>query len=63
MPPDADDEQEPVGGRVEHLAELAHLVEVAGDVAVDEVRHAEDGEQHRGRDDLVPPEQQPQEDR
>ena len=29
---------------IEHLAELGHLVEVAGDVSVDEVRRAEEGE-------------------
>ena len=35
------DEQHPVGGRVEDLAELAALVEVPGDVAVDPVGRAE----------------------
>ena len=45
---DPDDEQEPVGDRVEDLAEVRHLVEVAGDVAVDPVGGAEDGEQQRG---------------
>ena len=34
---DADEEQQPVGDRVEDLAEVGHLVEVAGDVAVDPV--------------------------
>ena len=60
---DADDEQQPVGGRVEHLAELAHLVEVAGDVAVDPVGDAEHAEQHRRRQPVVPAEQQPEEHR
>ena len=47
MPPDADEEQEPVGDRVEELAELGHLVEVPGDVAVEEVGDAEHGQQTR----------------
>ena len=46
----AGDEQHPVGRGVEDLAELAALVEVPGDVAVDPVGRAEHGEQDRGRD-------------
>ena len=42
------DEQHAIGGRVEDLAELAALVEVARDVAVDPVGRAEHGEQHGG---------------
>ena len=42
------DEQHAVGGRIEDLAELAALVEVARDPAVDPVGRAEHGEQ-RGR--------------
>ena len=42
-----DEEQQAVGGRVEDLAELGHLVEVAGDVAVDPVGGAEHAEQPR----------------
>ena len=53
MPPTPDDEQQPVGGRVEDLAELGHLVEVAGDVAVDPVGRAEDAEQPGGRRTVV----------
>ena len=60
---DADEEQEPVGHRVEDLAELGHLVEVAGDVAVDPVGGAEQAEQPGGRRTVVPPEQQPEEQR
>jgi len=44
-------QQYPVGGGIEDLAELAALVEVAGDVSVDPVRRAEHREQ-RGRRDL-----------
>ena len=55
------DEQHPVGNRVEDLAELAALVEVTGDVAVDPVGGAEDREQHGGRDRLVLAQQQPEE--
>ena len=55
-------QQHPVGDRVEDLAELAALVEVAGDVAVDPVGRAEHREQHRGRDAARPrPQQQPEE--
>ena len=49
----AGDEQDPVGDRVEDLAELAALVEVAGDLAVDPVGGAEHREQDPGRERLV----------
>ena len=42
-----DDEQQPVDGRVEHLAELADLTEPPGEVAVDPVGGAEAAEQPR----------------
>ena len=45
----AGDEHDPVRDRVEDLAELAALVEVAGDVAVDPVGRAEHREQRRRR--------------
>ena len=55
------DEQHPVGGRVEDLAELAALVEVPGDVAVDPVGRAEDREQTGRGDRLVRAPEQPEE--
>ena len=42
------DQEHPVGGRVEDLAELAALIEVPGDVAVDPVGRAEPGGQQPG---------------
>ena len=51
----AGDEQHPIGGGVEDLAELAALVEVPGDVAVDPVGRAEHREQDRGRDLVLRP--------
>ena len=60
---DADEEQQPVGDRVEDLAEVGHLVEVAGDVAVDPVGGAEGRQQHGGRGPVVPAEQQLEEQR
>ena len=56
-----DDEQDPVGHRVEHLAQVRPLVEVAGDPAVDPVGRAEHREQRRRLDPLVVGEQ-PEED-
>ena len=55
-------EQDAVGDRVEHLAEVAALVEVAGDPAVDPVGGAEHGQQRGRREQLVVGEQ-PDEDR
>ena len=58
---DADEEQQAVGHRVEDLAERRHLVEVAGDVAVDPVGGAERRQQPgRGRP-VLPAEEQPEE--
>ena len=44
MPTVAGDEEEPVGGRVEDLAELTPLVQVAGEIPVDPVGRAEERE-------------------
>ena len=57
------DEHHPVRDRVEDLADLAALVEVPGDVAVDPVGGPEDREQDPGRDRAVLAEQEPEEDR
>ena len=51
------EEQDAVGDRVEHLAEVAALVEVAGDPAVDPVGGAEHRQQRGGREQLVVGEQ------
>ena len=56
-------DQDPVGRRVEHLAEGRDLAVAPGHEAVDPVRRAEDGQQHGGRRLPVHPEEQPQEDR
>ena len=63
MAADADDEQDAIGGGVEHLAELRHLAVAAGDVAVDPVGRAEHGEEGRGGDAVVEAEEEPQEQR
>ena len=47
---------------IEDLAELAALVEAAGDVAVDPVGGAEHGEEDPGREHVLLAEQQPEED-
>ena len=60
---DADDEQHAVGHRIEHLADGRDLVEVPGDVAVEEVGGAEHAEQDGRGDAVLPAEQQPQEHR
>ena len=63
---DGDDrgaDQDPVGGRIEDLAEGRDLVVAAGHVAVDPVGGAEDGQQHGGGGLAVQPEEQPQEQR
>ena len=57
----AGDEHDPVRDRIEDLADLAALVEVAGDVAVDPVRRAEHREQDPGRDRPILAEQEPEE--
>ena len=62
-PADGDEEQEAVGDRVEQLAELGHLVEVPGDVAVEEVGDAEHGQQAGRRGPVLLDEEEPQEDR
>ena len=59
----AHEEQQPVGHRVEHLAHLGHLVEVAGEVAVHPVGDAQRGQQPGGRGLVLGDEQQPQEQR
>lgn len=41
---------EAVGNRVEHRADLAHLVESPSDISVDPVRHPKDHEQDRCED-------------
>ena len=48
---------------IEHLAQLAHLAEAAGDVAVDPVGRAEPAEQPRRAGAVVAAEQQVEEDR
>ena len=58
-----DDEQQPVDGRVELLAELADLAEPPGEVAVDPVGGAEPAEQPRRGGAVVPSEQQVEEQR
>ena len=60
---EGDDEHEAVDGRVELLAELTHLAEPPGEVAVDPVGRAEPTEQPGGTGAVVAGEQQPQEDR
>ena len=60
---EADDEQQPVGRRVEDLAELAHLVEAAGEPAVDPVGGAEPAEQPRRAGPVVAAEEQVEEQR
>ncbi len=55
------DEHDPVRDRVEDLADLAALVEVAGDVAVDPVGRAEDREQDARLERVVLAEQEPEE--
>src|SRR5262249_52351024 len=56
-------QQDPVGGRIQDLAEVAALIEMSGDPPVDPVRRAQDTEEKRGRDLVVAPEQEPQEQR
>ena len=56
-------DQEPVGRRVEHLAERRDLVEPAGHEAVDPVGGPEHGQQDGGRRLAAGPEQQPHEQR
>ena len=63
MPTIADEEEQAVGDRIEHLAQVGHLVAAAGDVAVDPVGGAQHGEEHRRRGEGVLDEQQPHEDR
>ena len=60
---DPDEEEQPVGHRIEDLADVGHLVEVPGDVAVEEVGDAEDGEQGRRLGPVLLGEQQPEEHR
>ena len=60
---EGDDEQQPVDGRVELLAELADLAEPAGEVAVDPVGRAEPAEQPRRAGRVVASEQQVEEQR
>ena len=62
-PADADDEQQAVGHRVEDLAEVADLVEAAGDVAVEEVGDAQPGQQPGGRGAVLLAEEEPEEQR
>ena len=57
------DEEHAIGGRVEDLAELAALVEVPRDVAVDPVGRAEAGGQQPGGELVVGAPQQPEEQR
>ena len=57
------EEQQPVGDRVEDLAQLRLLVHVPGQVAVDPVGGAEGGEQPGGGRPVLLREQQPQEHR
>ena len=58
---DRDEEQQPIGDGIEDLAELGGLVEVAGDVAVEEVGGAEHAEEPRRRCPVLLVEQQPEE--
>ena len=57
-----DEQEDAVGDGVEDLAEVAALVEAAGDPAVDPVGRAQDREQRRGGEQLVV-DQQPHEHR
>ena len=60
---DPDDEQQPVGGRVEDLAELTGLIEATGQPAIDPVGGSEAAEQPRCAGAVVATEQQVQEQR
>ncbi len=60
---DRDDEQQPIDGGVEDLAELADLVEAPGEVAVDPVRGAQRPEDQRCTDLIVEAEEHPEEHR
>ena len=60
---DRDEEEHPIGDGIEDLAELRRLVEVAGDVTVDEVGRAERSKEQGGRNSVPLVEQKPQEDR
>ncbi len=59
---DADEQQQPVGHRIDDLAEVRRLVEVTGDVAVDEVGGTERPEKPRRRSPVLVVQQEPEED-